>query len=138
MNIRIYLNEKKININDASAIQEYTKRLQAYCTPCVYNKPLGNKSFQDFHTKLNLGEHNVSYCVCAKKTTQSSEALAEHMNQCAIQGISSMTFFIGYPDTQLEEFSLSSMELSTGLTAVVLTEQLYRGYRILNNQPYHK
>ena len=54
-------------------------------------------------------------------------------------------YFIGYSSDDISDLtvscktlSLSSMDLSIGLTGVVLFEQLYRSHRILNHQPYHK
>ena len=38
----------------------------------------------------------------------------------------------------LEAFNLSSFTMSPDLTTVVLTEQLYRAYTIMNNITYHK
>ena len=34
--------------------------------------------------------------------------------------------------------NLSDFTMNTAMTAMILYEQIYRGYRILNNHPYHK
>ena len=41
-------------------------------------------------------------------------------------------------DPELSIFSLSGFTMSVDLTTVILTEQLYRAYTILNHITYHK
>lgn len=36
------------------------------------------------------------------------------------------------------ELSVSCFDMDPAMTGMILMEQIYRGYRILNNQPYHK
>lgn len=57
----------------------------------------------------------------------------------------SITFCIGPSDGFSKEFlkgkmliSLSSLTLMHQLALVVLLEQIYRGFTILNNEPYHR
>ncbi len=58
----------------------------------------------------------------------------------------SVQFFIGgafgFEDTFLDSFdrviSLSSLTMSHKIVKVVLAEQIYRGFSILSNHPYHK
>lgn len=38
----------------------------------------------------------------------------------------------------IESLVLSDFTMSSNMTGMVLYEQIYRGYRILNNHPYHK
>lgn len=38
----------------------------------------------------------------------------------------------------IESLILSDFTMSSNMTGMVLYEQIYRGYRILNNHPYHK
>ena len=37
-----------------------------------------------------------------------------------------------------EILNLSDFTMNTAMTAMILYEQIYRGYRILNHHPYHK
>lgn len=145
MNYTIYFNAKKLNSNDADAIAEYAKRLSAYCKINWYCKPA--KSIKALPPFRKPSKHTLYVPVRTGETTPSSEELAEQINQINIQGISAVCFFIGYEDSTEQNdtnsitipvLSLSSMTLSPGLTGVVLYEQLYRSYRILNGQPYHK
>ena len=137
MNYSIYLNTKKLNPNDAAAIAEYSKRLSAYCTIRLVCKPI--KALEPFLIKQNFSDHTCCYQVLPGTDTYTSEDFAGNLDQLGIHGTSSVYFFIGYPVCiSMSPIHLSSMELSTGLSGVVLYEQLYRSYRILNPQPYHK
>lgn len=76
----------------------------------------------------------------------SSGELAELINECSVKGISHMTFIIGgslgLSDGVLRRgnlnLSFSRMTFPHQLMRVILCEQLYRAYRIINNEPYHK
>lgn len=137
MNYSIYLNTKKLNPNDAAAIAEYSKRLSAYCNIRLICKPM--KALEPFLMKQAFSDHTCCYQVLAGTDTLASEAFAANLEQLGIHGTSAVTFFIGYPVcASMSPVYLSSMELSTGLSGVVLYEQIYRSYRILNHQPYHK
>lgn len=145
MNYIVYLNTKKLNKNDEQAILEYTKRLGAYCKTSYHLQPASKLS--DLLAKIKNSEHSCLVSVVPGKDTPSSEVLASNINQIGLQGISTIYIFIGYENVtttqeldlpSIHSLSLSSMDLSIGLTGVVLFEQIYRGYRILNNQPYHK
>jgi 23S rRNA (pseudouridine1915-N3)-methyltransferase len=68
-----------------------------------------------------------------------SEDFAEQINTWGISGISEIVFIIGASDFESNStLALTSMEMDSGLSATVVFEQIYRAYRILNNQPYHK
>ncbi|MBO5239509.1 MAG: 23S rRNA (pseudouridine(1915)-N(3))-methyltransferase RlmH [Lachnospiraceae bacterium] len=145
MNYYVYLNTKKLNKNEELAVKEYTKRLSAYCKTAWYCHPATDCI--SIISKIKYSEHTLFLQVQADEASPSSEELANDFNQMAIQGISTVYIFIGYPHgtetsepiiKSMKTLSLSSMTLSTGLTSVVFYEQLYRCYRILNNQPYHK
>ena len=66
----------------------------------------------------------------------------------ASPGHSEIIFFIGFSVEYLEnclangqameQISISSLQFSAPLTSAVLSEQIYRAYRIINKEPYHK
>lgn len=142
MNITIFINVKRINPNDAAAIAEYTKRLQAYCKPLVKLQVISGLEFPEFYQRLKKSNHTKAYQLVSGSSSCSSEAFAENIRVQSIQGISQFLFFIGYTipkeEISIEPLILSSMSMSEGLSGVVLCEQLYRSCRILNHQPYHK
>lgn len=73
----------------------------------------------------------------------SSEELAEKINSYGVTGISNITIILGdslemFKDNFDESIMISTMDMEIGLQATILFEQIYRAYRIINNQPYHK
>ena len=76
----------------------------------------------------------------------SSTELADKINNLGIDGISHIQFVIGGSlGLSPEVLSRADMKLSFGrmtfphqLMRVILLEQIYRSYRIINNEPYHK
>mgnify|MGYP005766926697 FL=1 len=75
-----------------------------------------------------------------------SEEFAEKLESLGVQGKSSIAFVIGGPIglgkdvLKRSDFALSfsKMTFPHQLMRVVLLEQVYRGYRIINGAPYHK
>ena len=75
-----------------------------------------------------------------------SEELAERIEKLGVSGISQIVFVIGGSlglSAQVMKradyaLSFSRMTFPHQLMRVVLLEQIYRGYRIMNHQPYHK
>jgi 23S rRNA (pseudouridine1915-N3)-methyltransferase len=76
----------------------------------------------------------------------SSEELAQYLSQLALHGKSSLAFLIGGPlglspavrsraDLVL---SLSPLTFTHQLVRLILLEQLYRAFRIMRGEPYHK
>ena len=76
----------------------------------------------------------------------SSTELADKINSLGIEGTSHIQFVIGGSlGLSPEVLSRADMKLSFGrmtfphqLMRVILLEQIYRSYRIINNEPYHK
>lgn len=75
-----------------------------------------------------------------------SEEFAEKIETLGVQGKSSIAFVIGGSIGLGKEvlkrsdfaLSFSKMTFPHQLMRVVLLEQVYRGYRIVNGEPYHK
>ena len=76
----------------------------------------------------------------------SSEELADKIEKLGIQGHSSIAFVIGgsiglgREVLKRSDYSLSfsKMTFPHQLMRVILLEQVYRSYRIMNGEPYHK
>ena len=76
----------------------------------------------------------------------SSEQLAKEMDKLATSGKSSIAFVIGGSNGLSEEvlkrankkLSFSNMTFPHQLTKLILMEQVYRAFKILRNEPYHK
>ncbi len=136
MKIKIYttINSKnKISKFYLQMLNEYLKRLSKY-SKCelIY----GNK-------KVSKITKNTKVFLVTEKQTESSEALAEKINDLRVSGISEIVFIydvkqIDKLELSLGEFSVSTMNFSEEMNICVLLEQIYRGYKILNNESYHK
>ena len=141
------------------AIAEYSKRLSKYCKLEVIE-------VADEKTPDNASE-TVEEIIRAKEAERilkyvkkdayiitleiqgkelSSEEFAEKIERLGIQGISHVIFIIGGSIGLGEEvlqksdfaLSFSRMTFPHQLMRVILLEQIYRSYRIINGSPYHK
>lgn len=76
----------------------------------------------------------------------SSEELADYLGKLALDGQSAVTFILGGASGLAPEvksaahlsLSLSHLTLPHQLARVVLLEQLYRAFKILRHEPYHR
>lgn len=143
MEIIIHIESKKLDKNLKSAVDEYVKRTSPYCRVDIrLIKAIDN---------LKLKPSSKVYRVVPGSNSPTSTGLAKLIECLNIQGVSCIEFIISdsksYYDNStvvpsstadIEEFNLSSFSMSKDLTTVVLTEQLYRAYTIMNNITYHK
>lgn len=140
------------------AIEEYAKRLSRYAklsiTEVKDEKTPANASvleedkIKQIEAERILSKFNNSYVVAlaidGKKYT--SESFAKRMENYDILSKGNLTFVIGgslgLHESVLkradERLSFSDMTFPHQLMRVILLEQIYRAYRIRNNEPYHK
>lgn len=141
------------------AIEEYAKRLSAYCTFEVVEladeKTPNNASAKEDElilekegerilAKISADEYVIALAIEGKLIT--SEQLAQTIEQCGLRGHSKVTFLIGgslglAPEVKKradELVSFGRITMPHQLARVVLSEQIYRAYRIMNHQAYHK
>ncbi len=140
-------------------IAEFTKRLSRYCkleikempderTPDCASKAEMLKIKETEGNRLLAHIRDTDY-VCAlaiEGKALSSQELAQHLNQLGIQGKSSIVFVIGgslglHPKVLARAdflLSFSRMTFPHQLMRVILLEQIYRSYRIIHGEPYHK
>ena len=135
--------------------EEYSKRLAHYCSFSRIDIPELKqvKSFTQEEIKLREGELILSkiqsgeYVVLLddKGKSFNSIAFANHLEKKALHGSSAITFIIGgaygfspavYAKAD-EQISLSEMTFSHQMVRLFFIEQLYRGFTILRNEPYH-
>ena len=141
------------------AIDEYVKRLGRYCKLEIIEvtdeKTPDNASDHEVELiKEKEGERilkNISsdayvIALAIEGKQLSSEELAEKIDKLGIQGTSHIQLVIGgslgLADKVLKRadmlLSFSKMTFPHQLMRVVLLEQVYRAYRIIHNEPYHK
>ena len=120
-------------------INEYMKRLTSDCKiEIVELKDEGMKKEAEKLMKY-IGPH--TFVLDAKGKEFSSEEFAEFLRK--EEG--GLEFIIGGADGISEEIkkkskmiSLSRMTYTHEMTRLFLVEQIYRGYAIIKNKPYHK
>lgn len=141
------------------ALNEYAKRLSAYCkfevvevkdektpdSPSAREKQLVlEREGERISAKIPQGAAVVSLCVEGKQMT--SERFAELISGYSIRGISKIAFIIGGSfglDEKIKalsdvRLSFSEMTFPHMLMRVILAEQLYRGFTITEGKTYHK
>lgn len=137
-------------------IAELKKRLSPYCTfEIVEISPLQIKDEQLLEKTLDKeGEKILSlikqtdYVITLeiKGTQLTSEEFSEKIKEISNQGIQELVFVIGSSCglsklvSQRADFklSLSKMTFLHQYTRLILTEQIYRAFKIINNETYHK
>lgn len=141
------------------AIAEYDKRLSRYCrlqivevadekTPdrCSKTEADQIKAREGARILTNIREQDYVIALAIDGKGWDSVGLAEHLEQLAVSGKSSLVFVIGgslglHADVLRradESVSFSAMTFPHQLMRVILLEQLYRSFRIRNHEPYHK
>ena len=80
------------------------------------------------------------------KKEYTSPEFASHLEECFVKGGSSITFLIGgslgladvLKSRANESICFGKMTFPHQFARVMLLEQIYRGFRILHHEPYHK
>lgn len=141
------------------AVAEYQKRLSKYCkleiievadekTPDRASETLEDQIRQKEAERILKNIKENAYCIALAidGRKRDSVGLAEHIERLGLGGKSSLVFVIGgslgLHDSVIrradEKLSFSDMTFPHQLMRVILIEQIYRCYRIINGEPYHK
>ena len=141
------------------AIAEYSKRLSRYCkleilevadekTPDgaseIVEEDIREKEGERILKLIKEDAYVITLEISGKMLT--SEELADRIETLGIQGKSHLVFVIGGSIGLGREvlrrsdyaLSFSKMTFPHQLMRVILLEQIYRSYRIINGEPYHK
>lgn len=137
------------------AVKEYEKRLGAFCRFEVIEisesrLPENPSDSQIQQGLITEGKQILSKAkgeivpLCIEGKLQSSEDMAKLLSG-AMEYPGSISFIIGSSFGLSEEvkksgkgISMSRMTFPHGLARVILTEQIYRGFQILQGAKYHK
>jgi 23S rRNA (pseudouridine1915-N3)-methyltransferase len=141
------------------AIDEYIKRLSAYCAvnvievvdeKCPQNlrdadkkivlKREGEKILQQ------IPENSFVYALAIDGQNLSSQTFSQNLQKNMLDGFSQISFVIGgsigLSDEVLSKsdftLSFSDMTFTHQIMRLILLEQVYRCFKIINNEPYHK
>ncbi|MBQ7481005.1 MAG: 23S rRNA (pseudouridine(1915)-N(3))-methyltransferase RlmH [Lachnospiraceae bacterium] len=141
------------------AVAEYSKRLSRYCTLNIIETP-DEKVSEDQGEALDEKARNAegerllkhirddAYLITLEieGRSLSSTELASAIYETGLKGISRIQFIIGGSIGLSSEIikradmhlSFSRMTFPHQLMRVILLEQIYRSFKINNNEPYHK
>lgn len=141
------------------AIAEYSKRLSKYCTleimevedektpqnaSEVEEDKIKEKEAEKLMKNIPDSAYVIALAIEGKK--MDSVKFSNLIQNLGVTGKSNIVFVIGgslglhssiYKRAD-QLLSFSDMTFPHQLMRVVLLEQIYRGYRIANNEPYHK
>lgn len=155
MNIKLIAIGKTDNKNLQALIEEYTKRLSFYIKfeleiiPDIKNV----KNLSESQQKEKEGELILSKLTATDQLiildengkSFSSVGFSDYLQKKMNTGIKTLVFVIGGPYGFSEEIyqksqgkiALSEMTFSHQMVRLFFIEQLYRGFTILKNEPYH-
>ncbi|WP_167957924.1 23S rRNA (pseudouridine(1915)-N(3))-methyltransferase RlmH [Anaerosporobacter faecicola] len=140
-------------------IEEYAKRLSRYCKLEIIEvpdekTPDNASENEELQIKAKEGDRILRYikdnayviALAIEGKMLTSEELSEKMEQLGINGDSNVVFVIGGSlgldkrilDRADYKLSFSKMTFPHQMMRMVLLEQVYRGFRIMKGEPYHK
>jgi len=117
-------------------VNEYRKRISRYGpVEVIEAKTLKLQTREGIHVLLSPDGESMT-----------SEEFARFIGQQQLGSVKNLFFYTGGPtgfDELLEghirkKISLSPMTFSHQIIRILLLEQVYRAFTILNNEPYHK
>lgn len=138
------------------ACEEYLKRLSGYASITVTEIPdcdpakcggvdaAKEKEGKGILAAIPEKSHMILMAIEGKE--RGSEEIAEHIQKLGVYGQGNLAFVIGGSDGVSqdvlkradEQLSFGPITLPHNLARVVLLEQLYRSFKIIRGEPYHK
>lgn len=141
------------------ALAEYTKRLSRYCSLTITEVADEKTKEQASETECaiikdregerilkSIRDDGYVIALAIDGKTLDSVELSEKIDKLGLSGKSNVYFVIGgslgLSDVVMKradyKLSFSRMTFPHQLMRVILLEQIYRSYRIINHEPYHK
>lgn len=140
-------------------IEEYSKRLSRYCRLEIIEVPdekapdkishkeaenIKNKEGEYIEKHLKDGMYKIALCIEGR--FMSSEEFSNAISTVGLRGISSIAFLIGGSLGLCENvkkqcdllLSFSKMTFPHQLMRLILLEQVYRSFKIISGETYHK
>ena len=141
------------------AVKEYAKRLGAYCRLNIVElkesllaanpspadeEAVKNAEGEQILSKISKGDYVITLEIKGKGL--SSEQLADKIETLGIDGQSSIVFVIGgslglskaVSERADFKLSFSAMTFPHQMMRVILLEQIYRSFKIIRHETYHK
>lgn len=143
------------------AIEEYSKRLSKFCTlniielneivAKVENEASIKKTIEgegkEILAKIDtFTKNNFIFALDIDGIELSTVEFEKKIEEVKLNGVSEITFIIGGSyglSTEVKKradfrLSFSKMTFPHQLFRIILLEQIYRAFKIANNEPYHK
>ncbi len=141
------------------ASQEYLKRLQGYCKLTLTELPEERLSQNPSQGEIDraleregqaisgkIPANSTIIALCVEGKPQSSEELAKTVDKIQQSGTKHLVLLIGgsfgmHPSVKQQaavKLSMSPMTFPHHLARVMLLEQVYRAFKILEGSSYHK
>ena len=137
-----------------SAIEEYAKRLTRYCNLNIVEvkdeATEGNKAvvleIEATRIEEKIPENAKVITLCVEGKQKSSEHFSKYLDNLMVTGTAKIVFIIGGSmglHERIKErsdlrLSFSEMTFPHQLMRVVLLEQIYRAFTIIEGKTYHK
>ena len=126
-------------------VNDYLKRLSKYHKINIIELPDSNITEEGNEILKNIDSKDYSIGLCIEGNELSSLELANKIDKTFITN-PCITFIIGGSDGIREDIkakchyklSFSKLTYPHGLFRLILLEQIYRSFKILNNETYHK
>ncbi len=140
-------------------IDDYRRRLSRYAKIKIIEvmdeKAPKNLSLSETQEIKDIERHRIeskipanSYVIALdmKGKSMTSEGFASHLNRLMVKGKSNITFIIGGSIGLAQQLlqqadlvlSFSDFTFPHQLMRLILLEQIYRAFKIIRNEPYHK
>ncbi len=156
MNIKIIAVGKIKEQYIKDALKEYEKRLAPFCSFSISEIPaeqildesLADKYKDSEAEKILQLIKKDSYVITLeiKGKMLSSEEFAVKLKEISYMGVNDITFIIGganglspsVSDIASFKLSFSKMTFTHQMIRLILTEQIYRAFKINSHEPYHR
>ena len=141
------------------AVKEYEKRISAFAKFSIIELEPERISENPFEAEITaaldseaekimakIPQNSMIVAMCVEGKQLSSESFAKKINEAGINGKSNIVFIIGSSYGLSDRvkkmasirMSMSEMTFPHQLARVMLSEQIYRAFTIINNRKYHK
>ena len=142
-----------------NGINNYIDRLKRFCKVNIYEVKaakirdnLSSAQTEDLKNKegkkvlARIPDNNYVIALSVKGKPMTSEGLAKSIQNVQMKSYSSIAFLVGGPlglsDEVIEKadynLSLSHMTFTHQMIRLILLEQIYRAFKIIEGEPYHR
>lgn len=126
-------------------INDYLKRINKYHKINIIELPDSNIQNEGNEILKHIDNKDYLIAMCIEGNELSSKELSQKLDKTFITN-PNITFIIGGSDGIIEDIknkchyklSFSKLTYPHGLFRLILLEQIYRSFKILNNESYHK